>query len=483
MRLFFIEWGGKQFGMTDIVRKLKEHGHEIVYWSGPNLDHHINRSEFPGTIFHDHFDALFCRPAPEVDASGCIPPGGELIKSLAEVESETLTMMSKLFETMQVNERKHLYYRYLGYWKGVLEKYRPDAIIFPNVPHTVYDFVLYSLAKKRGIRILLFELTRINDRSLLISDMVKGSAALKKELVRNRGKNFTLDDLPDDVQVYYKGQMGEKAGSHPKDIVDLLGRYSGLSALRIKLHSFWTTITVHRDLSVFGKILTYVPRRLRENQRTEYKRVMQELDFKKPFIYVPLQYQPEATTSPLGGVFVDQLLMLEILSAALPAGWELYVKEHPLQWKPRSPDYFSYRYRGYYARIAALRGVRVIPIETPSLSLILQSACVASVNGTAGWEALLKGKPSLIFGHAWYRDCPGVFKIDDYATCKKAFEAIQCGYRVHAPQIINYLYSFGKISMNGFREQYCRDVSFIDVSQNIRNHVLAIETAFKSDDL
>lgn len=49
------------------------------------------------------------------------------------------------------------------------------------------------------------------------------------------------------------------------------------------------------------------------------------------FIYVPLHMQPELTTCPLGGQFADQLLMVRMLSAHLPKGYRLYVKEHPDQ--------------------------------------------------------------------------------------------------------------------------------------------------------
>jgi hypothetical protein len=37
-----------------------------------------------------------------------------------------------------------------------------------------------------------------------------------------------------------------------------------------------------------------------------------------PYVYLPLHLQPEATTSPMGGVFTDQYLALETLVRALP---------------------------------------------------------------------------------------------------------------------------------------------------------------------
>lgn len=481
MRLFFIEWSGKEFGMTEIVAGLKRRGHEIAYWTGPELSSEVDFSRFPGTIFHDYKDALFARPAPGVDVSGFTPPGAKLIVSFAELESEVLTMMSKLFENMQVNERKSLYYEYLEYWNGVLELLRPDAIFFSNVPHTVYDFVLYSLARRRKIKTVLFEVTRVNARSIVVNDFEEGNAPLRAALAGDCGRRHVLSELEPDVRAYYEAQAYLIRHERPKDVADQLKRFSGWSVFRIKLRSFWTTLTVHKDLSVFIKILTYLPRRFGRNQRTEYNSVAAKPDFSKKFIYAALQYQPECSTSPLGGVFVDQLLMLKILSAALPSGWEIFVKEHPLQWKQRGSSYFSYRYRGYYDAVAALPNVRIVPTDSDNTALIDKSQCTAVVIGTAGWEALLRGKPALVFGHAWYSDCKGVFKVRDVEGARLAFEAAQKGAGPSREDMIDYLFCLGKVTLLGFREGYSQAVSPITVEENVANHVRVMEEALRTE--
>lgn len=483
MRLFFIEWSGKAFGMTEIVLELKRRGHEILYWSGSELRKNIDRREFPGTIFHEYADALQGRPAPGVDTSAFAPPGAPLIVSFAGLESEILTMMNKLFENMPVNERKTLYYHYLQYWSGVLAHYRPDAIIFPDAPHTVYDFVLYSLARRQGIKTILFEISRVNARSLPVSDFERGSAELRSSLTQNISLRHTLKDLEPDVRGYYEAQTAEHWYVRPKDVAEQLKRFSGLGVLKIKLRSLWTTLTVHKDPTVLLKLLTYLPRKFGPNQKTEYLRVAKAPDFSKRFVYVALQYQPECSTSPLGGVFVNQLLMIETLSHALPKGWELFVKEHPLQWKQRGASYFSYRYRGYYDRIAELPSVRLVPPDTDSALLIERSQCVAVVIGTAGWEALLRGKPVLTFGYAWYADCRGVFQVRDVAGAREAFESIKQGVSVGEKDIIEYLYSFGKITLQGFREEYSQAVSPLNVAENIAHHVRFLEAALRKREL
>lgn len=482
MRLILLEWAGEKFGLIDVILELQKKGHEIIYWTSHYFDAEVDRSKFPRTIFHNHPDALRGIPPKNVNDADFSPPTPELLALLSGAESTVLTMMSKLFEKTSVNERKHIYYHYVGYWHGVITKLKPDAIVFPNIPHTVYDFVAYSVARLLGIKTIMFELTRVNDRSLVINDFAAGSRQLKSEIAKNKGKNFALSDLSRDIQEYYNFQTAA-AKPIPKDIIEISGRYDGAKSLRVKFRSFQTTITVLKDYSVFAKILTFLPRRLRPNQRNEYLAVQSQSDFSKKFIYAPLQYQPECTTSPLGGVFVDQALMVEILSKSISEDWLIYVKEHPLQWKPRGLDYFSYRYKGYYRNMANLTNVRIVPAGTDGFELIRRSQCVASVGGTAGWEGLFRGKSVLLFGYGWYADAPGVFKIDGVNSCKAALEQIKNGFSVRTQDLINYLASFDKVSTNGFREQYCKDVSTLSLEENIKIHVKVLENALAADEL
>ena len=149
-----------------------------------------------------------------------------------------------------------------------------------------------------------------------------------------------------------------------------------------------------------------------------------------PFVYVPLHYQPEATTCPDGGVvFSDQREVIDVLSAALPEGWNLYVKEHVTQFVAGLQGDMS-RDLSFYSDIDYHRNVRLVPVEYNSFRLIDASKAVATVTGTAGWEAMVRGTPALVFGYPWYRGCDGAFHVPSYELCKRALEVIRDGYQV-----------------------------------------------------
>ena len=89
--------------------------------------------------------------------------------------------------------------------------------------------------------------------------------------------------------------------------------------------------------------------------------------------------------------------MLKILSASLPDGWLVYVKEHPAQWLKRGFNFAASRYRGYYEKISKIKNVRLVPVQTDTYSLMRGAEAVATVSGVPGTEAILRQKPVLIF--------------------------------------------------------------------------------------
>ena len=447
MRLFLIGWTDKNSGLYDVAVKLKEKGHKIVYWASPDIFKEVDVFKFPDTIFHDSFGALEVRPAPEADVSDFLPVSAELAKEFYETEIAVLTMMNKKYERLSVDERKHLYYQLLSYWLGILKRYRPEAIIFQLLPHSVYDFIVYEVAKKLNIKTSIFKVTILDDRVFLIDDYK--IYPFLPDTGKNLSGNSRLEDLSGDIrESYLRFKENRKNGQNAHIYVrNMLEANSGGNLIRKKLKIGLNSL---RDLSIFKKLYLFFKRQFQMNPKTEYLSVQSPADWNKKFIYVSLNYQPECTTSPQGGVFVDQILMIEALSSVLPAGWMIYVKEHPMQWVRRGWAYFSYRYQGYYQKIVGLKNVKLVPIETDGSELIRNCIAVANVTGSSAFEAVLKLKPALMFGYEWFQNCPGVFRVSGPEDCRRALEVIKNGAVHTEEQIINYLALVDKFSLRGY---------------------------------
>ncbi len=476
-------WTGKDVGLHDVAFELQKR-HEIVYWCGISLDTEVDSTQFPRTVFHDFFDALAGKPATGVDISNFQPPGEDLIKEFQETELTVLTMMNKKYQKVLLEERKHLYYRLLGYWYGVLLALKPDAIIYDFTPHSVYDFVVYDIAKKMGIKTIIFQPVLLsNTLQIVMNDYKKGSAGLIDQMKRNAHCQFSISDISPDIRAHYQKNSGMNGDVPPLYVQQIFTRYSGVRLFFVKLRSLWTSLTVHKDLSVLVTVLMYLPRRFKNNLKKEYHRVQSKVDFGKKFVYVALQYQPEAQACPQAGVFADQLLLIEILSSALPDGWLVYVKEHPVLWLLHGLKFYDFRFRGYYETIAKIKNVKLIPVDTDSFQLIRHSQAVATGAGSVGWEAILRSKPVLVFGYPWYQQCEGAFKIADSDTCKEALSRIENGFKVSQQRVINFLACLSKVCTETYFEAYAKGISKIGREQNIRNLVQAIETELQGAEL
>lgn len=121
------------------------------------------------------------------------------------------------------------------------------------------------------------------------------------------------------------------------------------------------------------------------------------------YIY-PLHLQPEASTLILGPDYVDQLNTIRLISARIPSGSLLYVKEHPAAYGRHT--------KKFYKEIQSIFNVRLISPHADTRKLILGSKGVIVISGTMGWEALLLGKPALVLGSVFYEAFRGAHKIN-----------------------------------------------------------------------
>lgn len=469
MRIFLIGLS-RVHGTEYLISELEKRSHEIIYWVGSAEE---NNNKFKG-IFHEHYAAWAGAPAQGVDISEFPPPSKEWIKKLQEEESIILTMMNKRFGHLCVDEKRHLYYNMLQYWRGVIKKYKPDVIIFPTLPHTVYNYIIYILAKLFNIKMVMFENSEVPDNILLYYDWKDGSAALRERIKENIIKKTSITDLSPRLQEYYKKQVDQNVDSTPFYMKYQKKHETGFNLFKKRIKIISQSIG---DGTIIKKALLFFAKQFKPNLKKEYAKFQVNPDFEKKFVYVPLHYQPERTSSPQGDIFVDQILMIEIIADSLPDDWVVYVKEHPSQWWLKTGiNYSSCRYPGYYRRIAQLKNVFLVPIFTSTYDLMNKSQAVITLTGTACWEALMRLKPAIVFGYPWYRDCPALFKADSAESCKEALRKIKDGFSVKEQDIIVFLKSLEEVSVKGYFEEPLDKSSKLTPEQNqlnIANTIIA----------
>jgi len=498
--LFIIGFGTSI--LEDVARKLQGAGARIVYWQGYR-DHFRSimqdKKHFPDTIFHYANDAIRNIPPQEIDTSDFEPASKELADALFSYEGTALRLISRVdYSAWPLPKKLDLYYRYIQFWQGMIKKFKPDAILFPDVPHNGNNYVLYALSKLRNIKVIITEQIAVESRTILIHDYTTSSLAIRDDYESHKDTAYQVEDLSPDLRAYYKKHSNSVADATPEyqkralqrkapfrtpSVRTVLKHIARLSFFSVTF-SYFKMLWMKNEEQILDAPMRGFRYKLRINQwvkqnrllEKEYVRLQIVPNFSEKFVYMPLNVQPERTTCPQAGVYDDQLLMVETAACSLPEGWKLYVKENPNQLRPSNIFSHLYRYPGYYERIAGFSNVQLVPLDTSTYDLMQHSQAVAVATGTAGWEGLLRGKPALVFGSVWYMYCDGVFRIFDIDSCRTALSGIAAGHKPDKQKVLNYLVALDRNSIRArhfrtlrYNEKEYKKEDYISHDDNVTN--------------
>jgi len=488
-------------------RLVREHDWKPVYWTAlPDFETPIQQ-KFPDVIYHSTLDAIRGIPARSCTTLQLPALDQPLLEKLTFCESIVISMMDRMdiAGTFSYEERRNLFYKFVRYWFGVLDAVKPDVYISPVSPHVIYDYVLYCLCKMKGIKTIMF-----NQPSLYgwiypiehFETIPKSLQSMYADLLhlKTAGKlePFTLSDQSEfymkktssdystAVPFYMKEQFEQnqigifllkKFITHPDNISNMIrkGRFLLSRDHYVKQKGKKIEESNMKGLEYLWNRLEGVQKKNKLKQH--YKKQEKPADLNHPYVYVALHYQPENSTSPQGESFTDQFLVVDLLSKCVPKGWSIYVKEHSSQWHIKLHGERA-RTTDFYDAIAALSNARLIPVSTPNFSLIDHAKAVATVTGTTGWEAIVRGKPVLIFGHAWYKGCDGVFYTPSEKTCKEVLLKIAEGYKVDKEAVRLFVHVIEKVGMRGYVDVGYEKVADISYEENISALTCTIQNFF-----
>lgn len=365
---------------------------------------------------------------PDTNWDTITPLDEELIENMRECEAIFMTMIDRYAtpEDITYQERHRQYYRHLRFWNHTLNERKADLVLMNHPPHQCYDIVIYYLCKRKGITVLYLERNLTTDDIYIVEDWEKSVVEIEEryrqlqEEYRNVGKPVTLSEQYEYYFNYYRN-VKPVPWYKPADNKDFersfLSKWAKV-AVRVLFDSPKKFFA-----SVFS--LSFWARKLREHRTLLfYDRHAKTPDLSGRFIYVPLHYQPEATTSPQSGVFVNQELIVQLLAAFLPPDIAIYVKEHPRQTE-------RCRSREFYQSLLDIPAVTLVPKTTDTFALIDKAIAVATGIGSAGFEGMVRLKPVLMFGHFLYQSGPGIHRIHTAEDCRLSLEKILKGEERH----------------------------------------------------
>ena len=476
-----------------VVQKLKSK-------YSPEYIHHIYDPEhFPGEFPHVNLGSSFSEspignyiggPGSEIltNLGALTPIDQELLKALAPFEVLALKMADRMNPDVfgEYGARKAFYLNQIRYWSHFLKSKKINLCLMHNIPHHPVRYAIYALAKYFNIPILYYEKIPISVRMYAVHDYEESGLEfgiryrqLRDQFDRNchltgEGRE-SASALDKEFEEHFNNQV---AGQQKYFHIEHFKKNVFARPNRLKIYSTRLSKLARQPCEgiKYFRRQYWTQRRTRLKQQKcsqvssdFYSSKVVKPDLSKPFVFVPLHLQPEATTSPQGDIFVDQELMIHILSKSIPNDWIIYVKENPFQdLEGRNID--------FYKSILSTGRVQFISKAESPGPLIKTAQAVATITGTAGWEALFQRTPVLVFGYCYYMHAPGVYRVSSVRHCQDAVRNIVRGKRIANEDLRLFLLAIQDLSFQGFVEpRYAETATFSaeENSQNILNNIEA----------
>ena len=505
----------------DVIEKLhKDHNWNPVYWvTGNSSPHKILAAKYHGVILQNSTDAVKCKvPYKGVHEYKVID--SSVILKYSEYESIAIQMMDRMDPegTFLYHERKRHYYDLLSHWIHTVDRLNVDLVLFSEIPHMIYDYILYAVCKEQRITTIMFSPLALFGVVIPMNDFNYGNVEIERAYKRlktetkKESRTFSLEKKFSDSLL---DMRNEYSVAKPKYISVLDEKTIGLVDKKklnriLHVHKYFYYL-LHTLRFFYRKLSYHFKGILNIGQRSEcylhrkgttardgglnsrewylyklraywkkkgllkfYNEIVRPPNYMKPYIFMALHYQPEATTSPFGGLYSDQLYVIRMISENLPKGWILYVKENKSQLSLRNQHGERSRDITFYKEINKLPNVSFVPLVEDQFKLIDNSKAVVSVNGSVGWEAIVRGKPSIVFSPSWYSEFEHVYNIVTVKHLKLAFDEINAGVEIDQNNVKTFLYALQEVAFTGYTNKLNMIIAKIDKEENVVNFTNAI---------
>jgi hypothetical protein len=426
----------------DVAKKLEQkYGMTPKYFIGrkPEFTKNVVESELPGCYFQYTEDAW--KGLGFFDDFNIVSIDEVTANQISHHILIGMRMMDRLdpFSSFTSTERQQWFVNLIEKWLGVIKTKEIDLIISPSIPHRVFDYALYVAAKINKINFVMFQMTHFGDASFIISDINRTPDYLKVKM--NNVSNKQLLDLPSVMQDILIKLQKSHTDALPPDMVEQRDTYSDYKSFRFQATSFLKDLRKvmtlfnksetykiyygkHPEVSSMNKLTAYLMRKYGEIKKlklkNKYCNYTTNVNLDEKFIFVALHYQPEETSCPTGGFYVEQRQIIKNLLEVFPLDVNIYIKEHSSQFFP----YFegeTGRTEQFYKDVSSMSArVSFVPLDYDTFKLVDNSLAVATISGTIGWESIFRIKPVLLFGRGWYEDMPGVYKVKSMKDLSKA---------------------------------------------------------------
>jgi hypothetical protein len=276
----------------------------------------------------------------------------------------------------------------------LMERLDPEVVI-PEVGSETMRTVVHVVGRTQGRRVLFLMYTMFDDPLRLY-------------------ENTMHAPIVDDAEVRELGEGEERAldgfierfTARAKPIREYRAVRVNTGRLRTIARHFAVKAIWDRDNEYLTPI-EWLKRDAREKARAAGLRSLYSAPASgRPFVYFPLHVTDDYKILRLIPHCVDQEALIKQVAAALPHGYDVVIKEHPMSIGRNS--YAMLR------RLTKVSNVRLVEPHTSSHQLIREARAIAVISSTVGLEALLYNRPVMTLGQPFYSGYGVTVDVDSF---------------------------------------------------------------------
>lgn len=328
----------------------------------------------------------------------------------------------------------------ITFFLEIFEKYQPKLILMQQTGENISNLLLYQLAKKIGIRILMPNQLYLKNRIIMSNNLI--SREVSDEFKK------LLNNFSDSSEIYDEEFIKKQDRSESVNILLHGPKFKQSFLQRINYYRKrlrYNHESIYKDIGKtrLKMIMHRMQNTLEANKRKQFLDTSSLASIgNAKFLYYPMSSEPEArilTTSPF---YTNQLTLIENIAKSLPIDFVLYVKEHPIQklkfWRPISD----------YKKIIDIPNVRLVHTDINNRDLIIQSQGVIAISGGTAFEALFYKKPVILFADEYYDVLSMVTKITTLNTLPTDIKNALLNFKFNNKEFNTFMQAFNEQSLS-----------------------------------
>ena len=406
---------------TEVGNYLKSKGHEVVY----ALDSTLTFSDYEECFDQDDEIHIFS------DYFKAHPDNIEI--NAKEFYDHNLWMMFysdwERIELYELHKKKPANYfksviaNLFNFYEKIFTEDTFDCMVYENVTNS-FVYTAYLMGQKYNVGYFGVTATALPNRFSIEPHPIYESDVIMENYEKIKSGDLKVaQETADWVQKYYDDFMAIEPDymKNERKLLkkSLLSKYLDSAKVKQikKILKFFKKYGIKENYYIFQSPaltinLSYlrrnVKRKMRLNKIVKLYDVdeVSQLNENENYLVYPIHFHPEASTSILAPIYIDEYYNILNISLQLPYNYTLLVKEHP--------SAVGFTGVEFYEKIKKLPNVKLIHHNVRAKQMVRKSKGVITVTNTMGYESLIMGKKTFLLGRIFYETHPNCVCINSF---------------------------------------------------------------------